>query len=155
VKKSVTNRFTVACVLFSLVSVPLMVDTVSAADVTNITVHKSQYCGCCEIWMELLEGAGYNVTVSHHEDLESVKESLHVPTHLHSCHTAVVEGYIVEGHVPLEDIDSLLAQRPDAVGIAVPGMPAGAPGTVMRGQQDRYDVILFKANGDEEVFASY
>jgi hypothetical protein len=148
-------RLIVVCMLLSLIGAPLMVGPVSAADVKDITVHKSQYCGCCERWMELLEEAGYNVIVSNHDDLESFKESLHVPTHLHSCHTAVVDGYIVEGHVPLEDIGSLLAQRPDAVGIAVPGMPAGAPGTVTRGRQDRYDVILFKANGEEEVFASH
>jgi hypothetical protein len=154
-KKNVINRFIIVCVLFSLVGAPLMAGTVFAADVTDITVHKSRYCGCCERWMELLEEAGYNVIASNREDMESFKESVHVPTHLHSCHTAVVEGYVVEGHVPLEDIATLLAQRPDAAGIAVAGMPAGAPGTISRGRQDKYDVILFKANGDEEVFASY
>lgn len=90
------------------------------------------------------------------EELGTIKEQYKVPYDLQSCHTAIVDGYIIEGHVPAEDIRRLLAERPDVAGLAVPGMPVGSPGMEVEGFADEpYDVVAFDADGSNEVFASY
>jgi len=121
----------------------------------EIVVNKSPWCGCCEAWIGLLKEAGYTVIVQNSKDLDPVKTALAVPQHLQSCHTAVIDGYVVEGHVPLEDIARMLEERPAAIGIAVPGMPMGSPGMERRGRKDKYDVILFSAEGSEEIYSSH
>ncbi|HKC08800.1 MAG TPA: DUF411 domain-containing protein [Methylomirabilota bacterium] len=120
-----------------------------------IVVHKSPTCGCCGAWVEHLRGSGYVATVQDVEDLTPIKRKLGVPRALQSCHTAVVEGYVVEGHVPADLIDRLLAERPTVVGIAVPGMPIGSPGMEVPGQAaERYQVLAFDRKGRATVFAS-
>ncbi len=129
------------------------VTPVAAVDAPVVTVYKSPTCGCCSKWVEHLEQAGYRVDAVDRVDMMAVKDSLGVPSNLASCHTAVVDGYVVEGHVPAEQIARLLDERPEAVGIAVPGMPAGSPGMEMGDRRDPYDVIAFDEAGDGAVYA--
>jgi len=117
---------------------------------TQAKVYKNPWCGCCTGWVEHLEANGFDVTVEESDDLAPIKTLLGVPAHLEACHTAVIEGYVVEGHVPALAIEQLLAARPALTGLAVPGMPMGSPG--MEGDSsDAYDVIAFGPDG-ESVF---
>lgn len=125
-----------------------------AEDLPKMTVWKSPWCGCCGHWVEHMRGAGFEVEVNDTEDLGTVKQMASVPGHLQSCHTARVGGYTVEGHVPAPDVIRLLEERPDAIGLAVPGMPSGSPG-MENGQHDPYDVLLLRDAGEAEVFNSY
>ena len=118
-----------------------------------IQVWKDPTCGCCTSWVERLGAAGYPVEVMDVADIEAIKRSKGIPGHLTSCHTALVDGYLVEGHVPVAVIDRILAERPEVAGVAVPGMPMGAEGMEMPGGQvDHYDVVAFKANGESSVY---
>ena len=108
----------------------------------NVTVHKDPNCGCCSGWVEHLRAAGFSVDVQETTDLVRVRQRHGVPPELTSCHTAIVGGYVVEGHVPAPAIQRLLAERPDAKGLAVPGMPVGSPG-MEGGAPQPYAVILF------------
>jgi len=99
---------------------------------------------------------GYTVKAEDVQNLETVKSQYNIPAQLQSCHTAIVDGYIIEGHVPAEDIARLLEERPAIVGLAVAGMPIGSPGMEVEGAADQpFDVIAFDADGNMEVFASY
>jgi hypothetical protein len=121
-----------------------------------VLVHKNPSCGCCELWVEHLRKAGYRVEVRDEEDLNAVKERLGVPYGKGSCHTAEVEGYIVEGHVPVEDIERLLAEKPDARGLVLPGMPLGSPGMeVPDGTVQPYTVELVQRDGTTVAFAAH
>jgi hypothetical protein len=105
------------------------------ADGKNVTVYKSPQCGCCGGWVEYMRGAGFSVRVKEMDDVTAIKEFLKVNEDLWSCHTAVIDNYVIEGHVTLQAIESLLSQRPaDVRGIALPGMPQGSPG--MSGVKD-------------------
>jgi hypothetical protein len=121
-----------------------------------MTVYRDPSCGCCESWAALARKAGHAVTVMDDPDMEAVKQRLGVPEQLASCHTTVVGGFILEGHVPLADVGRLLRERPSGVkGIAVPGMPRGSPGMEMPdGTKDPYQVIAFSADGQTSVFAT-
>lgn len=112
----------------------------------SILVHKDPNCGCCTGWVRHLEAAGFAVRVEEAPDLEAVRKRLGVPADLAACHTAELEGYIIEGHVPAQALRKLLVERPGAIGLAVPGMPAGSPG-MEGGPLQRYDVVLFGATG--------
>jgi hypothetical protein len=117
-----------------------------------ITVYKTPSCGCCGKWIEHMEAEGYEVDVRNVADPNPVKAEYGVPSDLRSCHTAVVDGYVVEGHVPGDLVTRMLAERPEVKGIAVPGMPIGSPG--MEGPNPQpYDVIAFDAAGNRSVFA--
>lgn len=121
-----------------------------------VTVYKSAFCGCCSEWNEYLQETGFTVLVEEVDNLGEIKEEYKVPSELQSCHTAIVDGYVIEGHVPAGEIERLLSERPDIIGIAVPGMPPGSPGMETEGVEDvPYDVIAFDASGSAEVFASY
>jgi hypothetical protein len=110
----------------------------------RIVVNKDPNCGCCTAWVEHLRGAGFEPHVNELSDLAPLKKRLAVPPALSSCHTAEVEGYVIEGHVPASAIRRLLAERPSAIGLAVPGMPIGSPGMEVPGSPDEtYDVVLF------------
>lgn len=124
--------------------------------VASMLVHKNPSCGCCELWVEHLRKAGYRVEVRDEEDLNAVKERLGVPYGKGSCHTAEVGGYIVEGHVPVEDIKRLLAEKPDARGLVLPGMPLGSPGMeVPDGTVQPYTVELVQRDGTTVAFAEH
>jgi hypothetical protein len=118
-----------------------------------ITVHKDPNCGCCAGWVQHLQRAGFPTEVIETRDLDAVKTSLKVPNDLAACHTAEVAGYVIEGHVPAIALKRLLAEKPDATGLAVPGMPVGSPG-MEGGTPERYDVVLFGPNG-RRTFMSF
>ncbi len=120
-----------------------------------VRVVKSPTCACCSAWVDHLEESGFRVEVEETASLGAAKARLGVPGELSSCHTAEVEGYVVEGHVPAAEIRRLLERRPDDVrGLAVPGMPAGSPG--MEGPAPvPYDVVAFDGSGGRSVWASY
>ena len=122
----------------------------------SVLVHKSPTCGCCELWVEHLRKAGFQVQVRNEENLNPIKERLGVPYGKGSCHTAEVGGYIVEGHVPAEDIKRLLAEKPDARGLVLPGMPLGSPGMeVPDGTGMPYTVELVKRDGSTVAYAKH
>ncbi|MCU7815730.1 MAG: DUF411 domain-containing protein [Candidatus Thiodiazotropha sp. (ex Rostrolucina anterorostrata)] len=129
----------------------LIASQVNAAD---IVVYKSPTCGCCSAWIKHLQKNGFSVEMHDRKNMQLVKNSLGVPNHLQSCHTALVGGYIVEGHVPADDITRLLKEKPAVKGVTVPGMPMGSPG--MEGpRKDKYDVLTFEKNGKTRVYSSY
>lgn len=119
-----------------------------------MTVYKDPNCGCCEQWVAHVKQAGFVVTVRDTSDMQTVKASMGVPEALGSCHTARVGNYTVEGHVPADLIKKLLAEKPVARGLAVPGMPIGSPGMEQGGRKDKYDVLLFDKAGKTKVYAS-
>jgi hypothetical protein len=125
------------------------------ATAATIEVVKSPYCGCCTQWVEHLRANGFTVRVTETEDLEPVAHRLGVPDGLRSCHTASVEGYAIEGHVPAADIQRLLRERPQAAGLAVPGMPVGSPGMEHGDRRQPYATILFSRNGRQQLFARH
>ena len=118
-----------------------------------ITMHKDPYCECCSLWARHVEGAGFPVSVVANRNMDAVKRSVGVPAGKGSCHTAQVEGYFIEGHVPVEDIQRLLAERPDARGLAAPGMPIGSPG--MPGPPRPYTVYLIGKDGSSTPFSQH
>lgn len=135
----------------------LGVVTQALAQATPINVKKTNGCGCCLAWMEHLEENGFAPSG---EDmfaglLVRFKLDNGVPQRMVSCHTGLIEGYVIEGHVPAADIRRLLSESPDAVGLAVPGMPLGSPGMDQSRWRDAYDVFLINNDGSTEVFSSY
>ena len=121
-----------------------------------ITVFKSRSCGCCAEWVDYLKGQGFAPVVHDEEKMDMVKDNLGVPSGVRSCHTAQVGKYLVEGHVPAEDIRRLLKEKPAVAGLAAPGMPASAPGMAQPGQPHRaYEVLAFQRDGATEVFAKH
>jgi hypothetical protein len=129
------------------------ITSVSAAG-TPIEVTPSPSCGCCSAWIAHLRQAGFSVEDKLLDDLAPLKTRLGVPADLQSCHTATLSGYVIEGHVPAKEIVRVLAERPEATGLAVAGMPMGSPGMEIAGQAERYDVVLFGPRG-RQVFARY
>jgi len=125
-------------------------------DPIDIRVYASPSCGCCSLWVDHLEENGFAVETVYREDMGVVKQSFGISDRLASCHTGIVNGYVVEGHVPAGDIRLFLAEAPgDVRGLAVPGMPIGSPGMEMGDRVDPYDVLAFRADGSTAVFASY
>lgn len=122
---------------------------------TEIAVYKSPTCGCCKKWVEHMRANGFTVKAYDVEDVTPYKKASGVPLELGSCHTARVNGYALEGHVPARDIARLLKERPQVLGLAVPGMPAGAPGMEQGARTDRYDVLSFDAAGKTSVYARH
>jgi hypothetical protein len=140
----VTRRSAVRLIAAVVLAAPSAV--ASAGEVTITVLHKDPNCGCCSGWVQHLRDAGFAVRVEETSDLESVRARLGVPADLAACHTAEVVGYVVEGHVPATAVRRLLAERPNAKGIAVPGMPVGSPG--MEGDRPTpYTAVLFGADG--------
>lgn len=127
----------------------------SAANAAQLTVHKSPTCGCCAKWIEHVEKHGFQVKVIETEDMAGVKKRLGVPDELVSCHTTEAGGYFIEGHVPAADIKRLLAQKPKAAGIAVPGMPAGSPGMDMGGLRQPYATLLVSKAGKPSLYVQH
>lgn len=128
---------------------------VAESSIPEMTVYHDPSCGCCGKWIEHMQANGFAVENIPSRDMNSIKLDLGVPRNLPSCHTAVVGDYVIEGHVPAEDVKRLLAGQPDARGLSVPGMPLGSPGMEAGQRRMAYDVVLFKANGRTEVFNHY
>ena len=140
--------------VFLLAPLALLACAQSAAAAV-IEVVKSPYCGCCGHWVEYLRAEGFEVRVVEAEDVTPTARRLGVPDDLRSCHTASAGGYAIEGHVPAADIRRLLAERPDAAGIAVPGMPVGSPGMEQGDRRQPYATILFTRDGRRLLFARH
>ena len=118
----------------------------------EVKVYLRPTCGCCGIWVEHMQKAGFKVTREPRQDLESVPERQRVPAQLRTCHTAVIGNYLVEGHVPVDLVQKMLKERPKIAGIAVPGMPIGSPG--MEGPNPRpYSIVAFTADGTTTEYA--
>jgi hypothetical protein len=132
--------------LFAAVASLLQTGTLFAGEKQVITVHKDPACGCCSGWVEHLQNAGFGTKVLDTKDLDAVKRRLGVPDDLAACHTARLAGYVIEGHVPAAALRRLLAEKPKAAGLAVPGMPVDSPG-MEGGKPEKYDVILFGPEG--------
>jgi hypothetical protein len=127
---------------------------VAQAALPVIEVYKSANCGCCHLWVEHLRVNGFTVKTHDVANPSDYREKFGVPNALGSCHTAMAGGYAIEGHVPAVEIKRLLAERPKARGLAVPGMPLGSPG--MDGpRKDPYDVLLVQADGGYQVYRHY
>lgn len=130
---------------------------VRAATGTPVEVWKDPSCGCCHDWIAHMEAHGFSFTI-HDTGNNAVRTRLGLPQKLGSCHTALVGGYLVEGHVPASDVRALLQQKPKALGLTVPGMPVGSPGmdgAVYGNRRDPYDVLLVARDGSTRVFKSY
>lgn len=126
----------------------------AAAD-REMTVYRSPTCGCCGKWIAHAKLNRFAVKDIVSDDMQAVKQKFGVPEKLASCHTAIVDGYVVEGHVPAGDIEKLLQTKPDVVGISAPGMPMGSPGMEMGGKQDDYAVVSFDKDGKAQVFSEH
>jgi hypothetical protein len=125
-----------------------------AAAAPALEVWKSRGCSCCSAWAEHFERAGFAVTMHEVDDVTPVRTAAGVPADLAGCHTGKLEGYVIEGHVPLDAVQRLIAERPEVSGLAVPGMPVGSPGMEVPGQPaEPFDVIAFAADGSRHVFA--
>lgn len=120
-----------------------------------VTVYKSATCQCCSRWIDHMRENGFDVNASDRMDMQEVKAHYNVPRELAACHTAVVGGYVVEGHVPATDIKRLLQERPNVRGLTVPGMPVGSPGMEQGNRQDPYNVLTFTQQGDATIYARY
>lgn len=126
-----------------------------ASGVRDITVYRSESCGCCGDWLEHLREHDFNVTDNKVQDMGAIKKRFGVPIKLASCHTAIIDGYVIEGHVPADDIKRLLRDKPDVAGLSVPGMPVGTPGMEMGERRDPFSVIQFKNGGQAELYRRY
>lgn len=121
----------------------------------RVEVYKNPHCGCCGAWVDHMQAAGFPVKVTLVDDTAVMRRRVGLPDRFGSCHTALVGGYVLEGHVPANEVKRLLAQRPDAIGLAVPGMPAGSPGMEVGTRKDHYQVLLIDKRGRDTVFAAY
>ena len=124
------------------------------AETHVLKVYKSPSCGCCSAWVSHMRSAGFRVVAADITDLRPIKKKFRVAPELRACHTAVIDGYVIEGHVPAREVIRLLKDRPKAIGLAVPGMPIGSPGMEQGGRRDPFQVILFSST-DRLVFAEY
>ena len=121
----------------------------------TVVVYKRATCNCCAKWVSHLKESGFEVEVHNESDLDARQDALGVPRPLRACHTGLVGGYLVEGHVPAQDIRRVLTEKPQALGIAVPGMPIGSPGMEMGDRRDPYATLLFQPDGQNSVFAKH
>ena len=124
-----------------------------AASLPPVVVWKDPNCGCCNGWVSHLRGAGFGVTVRDTADMAAIKRARNVPEALQSCHTAVVSGYVIEGHVPADDIKRLIAEELSAKGLAVAGMPQSAPGMDQPGEA--YTVVMFGTSSGDQIYAQH
>ena len=139
----------------SLLETPAVLAHVSGEAAARPVVHvwKSPTCGCCAAWVDHLREAGFTVEVEEVQNVDQIKRERGIPRAAASCHTALVDGYLVEGHVPAETIDRMLAERPEIAGIAVPGMPVGSPGMEVPGMEAQpYQVVAFTGAGELSVY---
>jgi hypothetical protein len=123
--------------------------------VLNATVYHSPDCNCCGGWIDHLKTQGFKITDFSVPDIETIKQKYNVPDNLSSCHTAIVNRYVIEGHVPADDIKRLLQEKPNVVGLSVPQMPVGTPGMEMGNRKDPFSVFSFDGNNSVAVFNKY
>lgn len=147
------RQFLLASAAASLAPLALGRKLLAAAPPIPITVYKDPGCECCGRWVQHLTANGFSPAVKNTSNMDEIKKSMQVPTALQSCHTAVVGKYVIEGHVPADDIKKLLASKEDIRGLAAPGMPMGSPGMEMGGKADHYDIIAFSNSGKTRVYS--
>lgn len=142
--------------LLSTLGAALLAPPTSAASL-QIVVYKSPTCGCCSAWIEHIAQAGFSIDARNveQEELWSIKAGAGITPELGSCHTAFIDEYFVEGHVPAADVLRLLSERPEALGLSVPGMPVGSPGMEMGNQREPYVTLLVRQGGDKVVFQKH
>lgn len=121
----------------------------------QMTVYRSPSCGCCGAWIDHVKKHGFQVTDIKTEAMDALKQQHQVPLNLASCHTAVIDGYVIEGHVPADDIKRFLKQKPQLAGLSVPAMPIGTPGMEMQNRKQPFEVLAFNQLGNVEVFKRY
>lgn len=121
----------------------------------EVTVFKSPTCSCCTVWAAHMRENGFTVNEKKVDNVVAYKQQLGVPGNLSSCHTAVVGGYVIEGHVPASDVRRLLLEKPDIRGLTVPGMVAGSPGMEQGGRKDSYSVLAIKKDGTSYIYKTY
>jgi hypothetical protein len=147
------KRMTRREALFAVAGVAGTVYSANAQQSIKVEVYKDPTCGCCGLWVAHLRARGFAPTVTDTPNMTQVKDRSHIPAQLRSCHTALVGGYVIEGHVPAADVQRLLTEKPKVLGLAVPGMPVGSPG--MEGPGGRpYDVVTFDAAGKTTVYST-
>ncbi|MES2188524.1 MAG: DUF411 domain-containing protein [Pseudomonadota bacterium] len=132
---------------------PLSVLAASPKD--QVTVWKTPNCGCCNEWVSHLRSNGFEVVTHDVKDTASVRQKLGLAEKFGSCHTGLLDNYVLEGHVPAKEMRRLLREKPNALGLAVPGMPAGSPGMEMGNIQDAFDVLLVLKDGNTRIYQSY
>ena len=148
------RRQLLTTLLATAFAAPLIAGAATTTATPVVDVYKSASCGCCTAWIEHLQKNGFTVRAHDVADAPAYRAKFGIPDELGSCHTGMVDGYALEGHVPAREIKRLLAQRTKAVGLAVPGMPHGSPG-METGRSDPYDVVLVQANGRHLVYQHY
>ena len=143
--------------ILSLGAVAAFVPGASFAEGETLHVAKSLTCGCCGAWVDHMRQAGFNVEVENleYDALQALKARLGISPRHASCHTARIAGYVIEGHVPAPDVRRLLQDRPQGIGLTVPGMPIGSPGMEMGDEREPYDVVLIKPDGSGETFQAH
>lgn len=129
-------------------------ETEAQASAQDVVMYKNEGCQCCEKWGQYMQGSGYTVKSVNAQNLSEIKNEEKIPRNMGACHTAIVGDYVVEGHVPAQDVKKLLAEQPDALGLVVPGMPASSPG-MNTALNEPYKVYLLKNDGSTEVFAQH
>ena len=142
----------ISCLLITAIVGPYVY---AADEPVEITVYRSPTCGCCGKWIDHMKQNNFNVKDNIVDDMESIKAKYGVPKEMASCHTAIVDGYVVEGHVPAADVMKLLKTKPKVTGLAVPGMVTGSPGMEMGGRVDPYDVMSFDKEKHFQIFNHY
>lgn len=132
------------------------ISMVAPAVLPEVTVYKSATCGCCAKWITHLENEGFKVVAYNRDDMNTIKQEAGLQPEFASCHTAFVDGFVIEGHVPAADIKRLLTEKPAVLGLTAPGMPQKSPGMQAEGLAPKgYDVLAFEKNGDSQVFSEY
>ena len=127
-----------------------------AASKHTLVVYASPQCGCCGDWVEHMEDNGFKTEMRRVNNINEIKKEAGLPRQLASCHTAFINDYLIEGHVPAKDVKRLLREEPQAAGLSVPRMPMGSPGMEIEGRgRDAFDVILFQRNGTQSIYESY
>lgn len=161
-RMQLVNAIVLLSVFISSLSSPVIAsesiwhrETESYSGILNITVYRSPSCSCCGGWMEHLERHGFQVKDIKAIDMEAIKQKYNLPKDLTSCHTALIDGYVIEGHVPADDIKRLLKEKPQLTGLSVPQMPVGTPGMEVGNKKEPFAVISFKKNGEFKVFKEY
>ena len=151
-KPTSMNKLSVIAVVFFLGSF-IFSQNVKAD--SEMTVYKSPTCGCCDKWITHMEENGFKVNAVDVLEMSIVKDKYGINRQLASCHTAEIDGYFIEGHVPASDVKRLLSEKPDISGLTVPGMPIGSPGMEMGDRKDAYSVLAIGKGGDIQIFNQY
>lgn len=146
-------RLPVAIVGVAIFNQPLR--ALARSGPNQITIWKNPDCGCCGEWVAHLRKSGFEVVIHDVKDTAPIRQKLGLPDKFGSCHTAQLGGYVLEGHVPAQELRRLLREKPNARGLAVPGMPMGSPGMEMGSTRDAYDVLLVLKDGNSRVYQSY